>query len=468
MLAAMSCGALQAAALRNAPKRPNFIFVLLDDMGWRDLGCFGSTFYQTPCIDRLAAEGMRFTNAYAAAPLCSPTRASIMTGKYPARLGMTHIIQFRPNRKEKWLQPETARELPVSEVTIADALRRAGYATASIGKWHLGYENASAETQGFEVNIGGSQIAEPPDFFYPAWKGKPAEPGRPYRGVPIEGRPGEYLTDRLTDEALRFIETHSNRPFFLYLSHYAVHVPVQAKQEMIEKYRGRTRAGDPQNNPVYAAMIESVDEGLGRIIRKLEALDIGRRTVIILTSDNGGLDAVDGPHTPATSNLPLRMGKLSLYEGGIRVPMIVKWPGAVRPGGVCHVPVISNDFFPTILEMAAVRQDPSNPVDGESLAPLLRRKGKPKRDALYWHYPHVGYNNARPSGAIRQGDFKLLEFFEDDRIELYHLARDIGEAEDLHAKMPQKAVAMRARLHAWQQSVGARKLAPNPDFKPAN
>jgi arylsulfatase A-like enzyme len=448
----------------------NFVFILIDDLGWRDLGCYGSRFHETPHLDRLAAQGMRFTNAYAAAPLCSPTRASILTGKYPARLGFTHITQFnrdyRPDAAEKWLQPSTATELPLDEVTIPEALKTAGYVSACVGKWHLGAEPYYPEMQGFDVNIGGGHIAMPTSFFYPQWKESPRGPHSLWGGVPIEGRPGEYLTDRLRDDALKFIEQNRDRPFFLYLSHYTVHIPLEAKPELVPKYRAKTRVDDPQNNPDYAAMIESMDDSAGAVMRKLEELGIAERTVVIFFSDNGGVNTAGGRRAPCTSNAPLKSGKTTLYEGGIRVPLIVRWPGVVKPGATCDTPVISNDFYPTLLEMAGVGRDPGNPVDGVSLTPLLRQTGQWSRDALYWHYPHLGDNNFRPHGAVRSGNLKLIEFLEDQRYELYDLGEDIGESRNLVAKMPDKARELAEKLRGWRKSVGTKSLVPNPEYKP--
>jgi arylsulfatase A len=467
-LGAIGCGFAQAVAapLMAAPKaKPNFVFILIDDMGWRDLTCFGSRFYETPNIDKLAASGMKFTNAYAAAPLCSPTRGSIMTGKYPVRLGMTHITQYKPDLKAQWICPTTATELALDEVTIAEALKPAGYTSACVGKWHLGGEPFYPEKQGFDVNIGGAHIAMPNSYFYPAWKESPRPKDSLWGNVPLDGRPGEYLTDRLTDEALKFIEAKKDDPFFLYLAHYAVHIPLEAKKEKIAKYEAKIRPDDPQNNAVYAAMIESIDEGVGRITAKLEELGIADRTIIFLMSDNGGVSVWTngGKRPPSTSNLPLRNSKGTLYEGGIREPMIVRWRGVVKAGTVCDTPVISNDFFPTMLEMAGVK---SRPTDGLSLMPLLTQKGPLKRDTLYWHYPHPGAEELAPHGAVRQGDWKLVEFFEDGHAELYNLADDIGEKNDLAAKMPKRVAELREKLHRWQASVGAKKPRLNPDFIP--
>ncbi|MEA2063687.1 MAG: sulfatase, partial [Gemmatimonadota bacterium] len=382
----LACGDLALSSARACAEtgkdtKLNFVFILIDDMGWADSACYGSTFYQTPNLDKLASQGMRFTDAYAAAPVCSPTRASVMTGKYPARLHLTNFLvgRFVPENS-RILPPDYRLELPLEEVTIPEALKPAGYVSAHIGKWHLGDEPYYPQHQGFDLNVGGSHIGMPRDFFYPEWGDKP----------PIDGRHGEYLTDRLTEEAENFIEKNRDKPFFLHLAHYAVHVPIQAKKDIIKKYQSRLKPGNVHDNTVYAAMIESVDESVGRVMKKLEDLGIADRTVVIFTSDNGGLSVKEGDfkHTPATSNAPLRAGKGYLYEGGIREPMIVRWPTEIEPGSVCDVAVTSVDFFPTILEMAGIEPDPGNPVDGVSLVPLLNQTGPLDREAIFWHYPH--------------------------------------------------------------------------------
>ncbi len=435
----------------------NFVFILIDDMGWSDSGCYGSTFYETPNIDRLAGEGMRFSDAYAACPVCSPTRASIMTGKYPARLKLTDFLVGRRLGDNSPILPAEYRHyLPLEETTIAEALKPVGYTSAHIGKWHLGREPYYPKAQGFDLNVGGTHSGMPRDYFYPAWGDNP----------PIEGRPGEYLTDRLTEEAEKFIENNSGRPFLLYLSHYAVHIPLQAKQEMIDRYRARANPEAAQNNTIYAAMIESVDESLGRVIKKLKELNLADRTAVFFMSDNGGLSVEEGPNTPATSNAPLRAGKGYLYEGGIREPMIVRWPGVIPPGSICRVPVTSVDFYPTILEMAGLEYDPANPVDGVSLVPLLKQTGVPKREAIYWHYPHFSNQGGMPGGAVRKGDWKLIEFYEDGSLELYNLKEDIGERNNLAGKRPEKAARLRRMLDDWRKAVKAVMPKPNPDYRP--
>jgi len=438
--------ALAAGAPPSPDSPPNVVLILVDDLGWTDLGCFGSRFYETPHIDRLASRGMRFTQAYAACTVCSPTRASLMTGKYPPRVGITDWIPGHPRPKAKLKVPEIARELALEETTLAEILKGAGYATAAVGKWHLGGPGFHPDRQGFDLNVGGCEKGQPPSYF------------APYR-IPTmaEGEKGEYLTDRLAREAVQFIEANRDRPFFLYLAHYAVHTPLMGKEEVVRKYRARAGAGAGHSNPVYAAMIEAVDDGVGRILACLEALKLASRTVVIFTSDNGGLLRI-------TSNAPLRAGKGSAYEGGVRVPLIVDWPGVTRPGAVCEAPVVSPDLFCTILEMAG-RKAPEG-VDGESLVPLLRGAGGLRREAIYWHYPHYHPGGATPHGAVRKGDYKLIEFFEDGRVELYNLREDVGEKRNLALEEPGRARELRGLLAAWRSSVGARMPSPNPEFDP--
>jgi len=439
-----------------APPPPNVILIVIDDLGWTDLGCFGSKFYQTPNIDRLAAGGMKFTCAYAACPVCSPTRAGIMTGKYPARLQLTDWIPGRGDGPtQKLLRPDFLKQLPLDEVTLAEALKPAGYVSANIGKWHLGGKGFGPEDQGFDLNVAGSDSGSPANYFYPY--------RNPNRSMPKleQGEPGEYLTDRLTSEAEKFIEQNRDKPFFLYLPHFAVHIPLTAKADFIAKYQKTVQPGQHHTNAVYAAMIQSVDESAGRLMSKLKQLKLTENTVIIFTSDNGGLSVKEGPNTPATSNSPLREGKGHLYEGGIRVPLIVRWPGVIKPGGsACDVPVCSTDFFPTILEIAGIKS--AQPVDGVSLVPLLKQTGDFKRDALYWHYPHYAPQGGKPGGIIRQGDYKLIEFYEDGHLELYDLRQDIGEKNNLADKMPDKALQLEMKLDAWRRETKAQMMNPNP------
>ncbi len=449
--------AARARGAQRSPGKLNFIIILIDDYGWTDSGCYGSTFYETPNIDRLAREGMRFTNAYAACPVCSPTRASILTGKYPARL---HLTDWIPGRKQwataKLLGAPFYQELPLWETTIAERLRPLGYATAAMGKWHLGQEPYYPERQGFDINVAGTFRGHPASYFGPFDLPN-------FRGW----TKSDYLTDRLTDKALQFLEENQQRPFFLYLAHFAVHTPLQAKAEMIAKYERKAQGRKLQNNPTYAAMIESMDEGVGRVMRKLEDLNIADRTVILFTSDNGGLMYEGGSKTPVTSNRPLRAGKGHLYEGGVRVPLIVRWPGVVKPGRTCDVPASSVDYFPTIEEMAGLRHDSKTVIDGVSLVPLLRQRGGLAPRALYWHYPHYSNQGGQPGAAIREGNLKLIEFYEDSHLELYDLSEDIGERHNLAREMPDKAAELHAKLKAWRASVKATMPTVNPNYDPA-
>lgn len=436
-----------AASLAAQPRTPpNFLFILADDMGWRDLGCYGSTFYETPNIDRLAAQSVRFTNAYAACPVCSPTRASILTGKYPARVGVTDWIPGRAQwPTARLLKPTFRQELPHEEVTIAEALEPLGYASASIGKWHLGAPPFHPERQGFSINIGGTNRGSPQSYFGP-WD-LPNLKG---------GTREEYLTDRLTLEAEKFIEANRSRPWFVYLPEFAVHLPEQAKAETIERFR-KKGGGDP----TYAAMVSSLDENVGRLMKKIDELGLTMNTVVVFTSDNGGVSYQAKRRDPITSMAPLRAGKGHVYEGGIRVPAMVRAP-RVR-AGVSAAPVSSIDYFPTILEMAGVAPQT---VDGRSLAPVLRG-GNLRREALYWHYPHYSDQGGAPAGAVRAGDYKLIEFYEDGRLELYNLAKDIGESEDLSQRDPRRTARMHAMLKQWRASVGANMPTPNPKYDPA-
>lgn len=435
----------------NASSAPrlNFIHILVDDWGWTDGSGFGSRFYETPNIDRLAARGMKFSQAYAACTVCSPTRACTLTGQYPARLHITDWISghVRPNAKLK--VPDWTMHLPLDQMNIARRLKAEGYATASIGKWHLGTEDYYPDKQGFDINMGGTDRGQPPRYV------------APYR-IPTlpEGPPGEFLTDREAAEAMQFIEQNKAQPFFIYLAHYAVHQPIAGKPPVIAKYRQKASTALAHQNPTYAALVESVDDSVGAILNKLEELHLADRTVIVLTSDNGGL-------LPVTSNLPLRAGKGSAYEGGVRVPCVIVWPGTTQPGSVCDTPIISADFYPTLLALAGIADAAGHVVDGESLAPLLKQTGQLKREAIYWHYPHYHPGGATPYGAIRSGDFKLIEFFEDQHVELYNLREDLGEKQDLSQRMAGKAAELRQKLKDWRIQVGAQMPAPNPNYQPA-
>jgi arylsulfatase A len=437
-------------------RRPNIILILMDDLGWADVGCYGSTFYETPNIDAFAKQGMRFTNAYAAGPVCSPTRASIMCGKYPARLHLTDFLTGRADRpSQKLLRPKVEQKLSLDEISLARAVKPAGYVTASIGKWHLGGEEFSPEKHGFDLNIGGSITGSPPGGYFK------------FKAPNLTARnDDEYLTDRLTEEAETFIDKNKDKPFFLYLAHYAVHIPLQGKKDLIAKYEKKDKPEKGQNNPIYAAMVQSSDESVGRLLKKLDDLKLADNTVVIFTSDNGGLSVKEGPNTPSTTNDPLRAGKGYLYEGGIREPFIVRWPGVVKASSVCDVPVSSQDLYPTILQLAGVKPAEGQVIDGEGLLPLLKQTGKPAREALFWHYPHYSNQGGKPSGAVRRGDWKLIEFYEDDHVELYNLKDDPGETTDLAKKQPEEAARLQKLLADWRKSVNAQMPTPNPDYKP--
>jgi len=440
----------QATGPNSLRNKPNFVFILIDDMGWKDVGCYGATVYETPHIDRLATQGMRFTDAYAC-PVCSPTRASLMTGKSSARL---HLTEFIPQigRKlpaGKLIPPDFRQMLPAEEFTWAEALKANGYTCASIGKWHLGEEHGAEfrpENQGFD-HVVLSHHHGYFNYFYPfidteRW---------PYAG-PLAGNPGDYLPDRLTDEALKFVE-ETRKPFFLFLSHWSVHSPYEAPEAMVAKYRVRGLTG---SKAVYAAMIESVDQSVGRVMAKLAELGLAENTVLVFMSDNGG--------TNITSMAPLRGIKATLYEGGIRVPLIVRWPGHIKAGSTCRVPVISHDFYPTFLELAGLPLRPEQHRDGVSLAGLLkgRERLEPDRDALFWHYPHY-HEPSGPCGAMRMGRWKLIQHFENGRVELYDLESDIGERHDLATQMPKRTREMTDRLEAWRRTVGAQMPVPAAD-----
>ena len=431
----------------------NFVFILADDLGWTDLTVQGSKFYETPNIDRLAREGMRFNQAYSACTVCSPTRASILTGQYPARLHLTDWIKGHPRPRAKLSVPDWTMHLPLAAVTLAEVLKGAGYATASIGKWHLGGPEFYPEKQGFDLNLAGCDRGQPPSYF------------SPYK-IPTlsDGPVGEFLTDREGAEAVKGIAAHRDQPFFLYLPHHAVHTPLMGKTNIVAKYRAKADPSSPQRNATYAALVESLDDSVGRVLRALEELHLAERTVVIFTSDNGGL--LGGAKNPITSNLGLRAGKGSAYEGGVRVPLIIKWPGVTRPGSICPVPVISADFFPTMLQIAGIKTPRGVTVDGESLVPLLGQGRGWSRDAIYWHYPHYHPGGATPYGAIRAGDWRLVEFFEDGHVELYNLRDDPEEKRDLAPTVPGKAMELRQRLQAWRAKVGAQMPTLNPKYSP--
>lgn len=451
LLAAIICAAVADSPLRAQSRAParaggtNLLVVLMDDLGWRDLGCYGGRFIDTPAADRLAGQGMRFTDAYAAAPVCSPTRASLLSGQYPGRIGMYEVIQLRDRPFARLSSPPLVRELPASLPTVAEILSRRGYACGSVGKWHVGRTPVEEGFLAIPETIDDPELRE------------------------MASRSPQKRVGKCTAQAVRFLREHRDRPFLLFVNHYAVHAPLEARPELIAKYQAKAvRTGVTDVHPTYAAMTEMGDESLGQVLAEVERLGLNEKTLVVFTSDNGGLisDVHLNPPTPlATSNLPLRSQKGDLYEGGIRVPLLVRWPGKVAPASVCRVPVVTPDLFATILDVASAAAPAGESVDGVSLVPLLRQAGAIERKALVWHFPTSMWSRW-PGGAIRQGDFKLIEFFEDDRVELYDLARDLGETRNLAAERPELAQRLRAELQRWRRSVGARMPVPNPDFDP--
>ena len=458
------------AAENNRP--PNIVFILADDLGWADLGCYGADLHETPRLDRFATESVRFTQA-CAMPVCSPTRATLMTGKHAARLHYTiwseGAIEGGPKNR-KLRDGEAISALPHSETTIAKRLHDAGYLTALVGKWHLGGWESYPETHGFDVNIGGTGWGAPETFWWP-YSGSGLY-GKEFRYVPhLEfGKPGEFLTDRLTDEAMKVMDRAGAKPFFLYLAHHSVHTPIAAKEDAIKYFDAKIRDGMHHRNGIYAAMTKNLDDNVGRVLDYLKKRGLDRNTVVIFASDNGGYVGYDtrcGRKIPVTNNAPLRSGKGSLYEGGIRVPLMIRWPGVTPAGAVCDEPVILTDMFQTLLGVAGLPPS-TDAMDGLNLAPLLKNpSAKMERDALFFHYPHY-YHTTTPVSAIRTRDWKLLEYFEDNRVELYNLREDPSEKHDLAKDMPDRAAELRGRLHAWRDSVGAALPKPNPEFKGRN
>ncbi|MEZ5363393.1 MAG: sulfatase [Bryobacterales bacterium] len=461
-----------------AQPKTNVVFILVDDLGWRDLGCYGSPFYETPNVDGLASSGVRFTNGYAACPVCSPTRSSIMTGKYPVRVGITDYINPQGRnqpaswtRNTKLLPAAYADRLALGETTLAEAFKANGYATFFAGKWHLGPEGFYPENQGFDVNKGGIEQGGP-------YGGK--RYFSPYGNPRLEDGPdGEHLPERLGRETAAFITQHKDEPFLAYLSFYSVHTPLMARADLERKYRakaqimgfhgpaflveGTREARQKQEHAIYAGMVEAMDQAVGVVLRAIENAGVADHTVVVFMSDNGGLSTSEGS---PTSNVPLRGGKGWMYEGGIREPLIVRAPGVTKAGRVEETPVSSVDFFPTLLELAGLQAMPEQHVDGVSLAGLL--SGKPlDRGPLYWHYPHYGNQGGAPSGAIRDGEWKLIEWYEEGELELFNLRQDISEKYNLVELYPERTQRMRAMLQQWRERTGAVMPPPNPNYDPA-
>jgi len=446
-LASAAAGCSPCCRVKKSAKnqKPNIIYILADDLGWAELGCYGNTFNETPNLDKLARQGMLFTDAYAAAPVCSPYRAALMTGQYPVRTGITN-----------YLRPRATNHLSLDYITLAEMFQSAGYVTGMTGKWHLsgyksfGVEETLPDQHGFdEVMISEKTDIKGGSYFHPYIRVDETIPKK----LPGET---EYLTDRLNIEALEFIDRHKDRPFFLYKSHYAVHTHLQGKPDLVAYFESKTGAGKgpraKKNNPHLAAQLKVIDDGVGQIMDKLEELGIVEKTIIIFTSDNGGESRV-------TSNAPLRAGKSTTYEGGIREPLLIKWPGKVKPGSTCSTPTMNIDFYPTLAEMIHTKIDPSQHMDGLTIVPLLNGKTI-DRDTLYWHYPleKPHFLGGRSSGAIRKGHWKLIEFFDDGHFELYNLAEDIGEQNELSSKYPEKLKELKNQLAKWRRDIGAKKL----------
>ncbi|MCA9081630.1 MAG: sulfatase [Planctomycetaceae bacterium] len=456
---------LLSAGISHAAERLNVVLFVADDLGWMDLGCQGSSFYETPNLDRLAAQGMRFTNAYAACPVCSPTRASLQTGRWPQRTGITDYIGAA--QPDKWKRDTTllpapySTELAHNETTLAEALRANGYATMFAGKWHLGGEAYWPEHQGFDINRGGIDRGGP-------YGGK--KYFSPYGNPRLEdGTPGEHIADRLADECGKFIEAHQDEPFFVNYCFYDVHTPLMAKPELVAKYQAKRTTDvaksqgqwpkegvrpvrQVQDHAVYAGMVETMDGAVGTVLAKLDELKLADRTLVLFTSDNGGLSTSEGW---PTSNLPLRGGKGWLYEGGIRVPCIVRWPGVTKAGSESDRVVVSPDLFATVLDAAGLPASASA-QDSVSLVPTLKGESQPPRPASFWHYPHYGNQGGFPGAAVRDGNWKLIERYEDDSLELYDLSADISEQKNLVEQQPEIVARLKRQLDAWRTDVGAK------------
>jgi arylsulfatase A len=456
-------------------QKPNVVFFLIDDLGYSDLGCYGSKYYETPTIDELACKGIRFTQNYAACTVCSPTRASILTGKYPGRLHITGPIPIKgAERREnpKMLDADYEMNMPLSEFTIGEAFKATGYTTAAIGKWHVCNDSAYfPHFQGFDYNIGGNMHGGPGNYFFPyegKWRMTEKFPWIYWNTFP-DGNPGEYLTDRLTDEAIKIIDRHKDEPFFIYLSHYAVHAPLQAKKEYIEKYKNKpVDEARGHTNPVYAAMIQSVDESVKKVLDKIDELGLAENTIVVLASDNGGADF-------ATSNWPWHGNKGNYYEGGIRVPLIVKWPGKIKNHQTTDLKVISTDYYPTLLELCGLQARPEQCLDGLSLAQFLlnekdsEKERIEKRD-LFWHFPHYIEESkkeaAEPCSVIRSGDWKMIQWLEDWSVELYNLKDDPQEKTNVCGKYPELVKELEQKLATHRVATKVQMPSVNPNYRP--
>jgi arylsulfatase A-like enzyme len=479
LLASLACG-----------KQPNIILFLIDDLSWSDIGANGSTFYETPNIDQMARDGAIFSDAYAPSPVCSPSRASILTGKYPSRINVSYISGTTgPKGKGyKLTPPQSDGFIPFEELSIAEALRNHEYKTVHIGKWHLQNHTDLGtahfpENHGFDLNIAGFRMGQPGSYYFPFKSEK-----HPSTNVPglKDGKKGDYLTDTLTDKAISFIKQNKDQPFFINLWYYTVHTPIQPRKDKLAKYQKKANSlGYPQKNkngiPIwnslsrsrqdfapYACMVESMDENIGRILKTLRSEDLEKDTLVIFFSDNGGLSTGSGPNMP-TSSLPLRAGKGWLYEGGIRVPLIMKFPGKIKAGTKIPEPIVGTDLYPSILDLLGLPLHPEQHMDGESVKPLFSDKKSLNREAIYFHFPHYHHiNSMGPSGAIRKGDFKLIEVFETGKYELYNVRKDIAENHNLAGKMPELTEELAKNLKQWREDSNARVAFPNQEYDPAS
>jgi len=444
-----------------AKKEFNVLLIHVDDLGWADIGVLGSDFYETPFIDRLAAEGMLFRQSYAAAAICSPSRAALMTGKYPARMGITDWIyarfqgvgttglsgEYAENPDQPLRTPKNQGFLPLEELTLAERMKAQGYTTFHVGKWHLGGEENYPEKQGFDRNFGGNDLGQPPSYFDPY---EPATPTPFYafdRVIPRYS--GEYLTDREGDEIVNFLQSQAQK-FFIHWAPYAVHTPLMAPQALVDKYK--RKAGGKQKNPVYAAMVENLDQNVGKVLAELDRLNLTEKTLVIFTSDNGGL--MGNPTNPITNNEPLRSQKGYPYEGGIRVPTVVKWPGKVAAGKQSELPIVTMDWAPTILDYLGLNSQEQG-LDGQSLAGVLAGGALESRD-LFWHFPHYRGVDVVPYSIIRSGEYKLIHYFDMQPDELFSLAEDPYETTNLAAQFPELASQLKSSLNAWWLETGAR------------
>ncbi len=461
-----------AMAENPSESRMNFVFILIDDLGWADLSCYGSSFHETPHLDAMAKSGMRFTYAYSACPVCSPTRASIMTGRHPVRVDITDWIpgqRAKPDSQHRFLHIDDRNELPLNEVTFAEVLHDAGYQTFFAGKWHLGGDGFLPTNQGFDFNLGGANYGQPPGGYFAPWK-------NPYLK---ERHDGESLTERLTEESVSFLKHRdAARPFLMFLSHYDVHTPIHRDEKHFDHFEAKraslTSTPDPtterrgvskasQNDARYASMVAAVDDSVGEVTAALKELNLEDSTTIIFTSDNGGLCTAKQPGP--TCNLPLRSGKGWLYEGGIRVPLIVRSPGVTQAASTNETPILSTDYFPTILDLAGLNARPDLAIDGKSIVPVLKGEVETLDRPLAWHYPHYHGSEWTPGAALREGDWKLIEFYEDGDAELFNLKSDPSETKNLAIAEPAKLAELKAKLRSWQSALNAKMPEPNTAWK---